>query len=155
MYYPAHHRVLSPKGISGILARYAQHTFEELSSQVKVFEGGSGPLTTLVIMPAYVAASNAFWGDKFPAEETYGDFAKFNDAFHILVAKLPRVVTAGARESWERVTDAFETYIKDIRKIGGYTEMIEATLEMGTRAGWVSVTFVFNSDHAFMKCSLE
>ena len=100
-------------------------------------------MTTLVIMPAYVAASNAFWGDKFPAEETYGDFAKFNDAFHILVAKLPRIVTAGARESWERVTDAFETYIKDIRKVGGYTEMIEATLEMGTRAGWVSAAFTF------------
>ncbi|THH27197.1 hypothetical protein EUX98_g6991 [Antrodiella citrinella] len=135
-YYPAHHRVLAPKSISPILDRYAAHTYSQLSARVSALDGASAPLKSLVIMPAYVAASKAFFGEKLPAAGTYKDFEKFNDAFHIMAAELPKFVTSGARKAWEGVTKTFETYIHDVRKSGDMSELVDSTLGVGDRAGW-------------------
>ncbi|TCD68673.1 Cholesterol 7-alpha-monooxygenase [Steccherinum ochraceum] len=135
-YYPAHHRVNAPKNIGSILTRYATYTFRHLRAKSLNFDGASGSLNSLMIMPAYVSAAHAFFSERFPAEKTYADFAKFNDAFHVIAAGLPKFMTAEPRKAWERVADVIEVYVKDEREKGEMTELVEATLNVGDSAGW-------------------
>ncbi|KAH8101770.1 cytochrome P450 [Cristinia sonorae] len=137
IYFPAHHRILAPTNIGPILHRYAGHISQQLSTKISETEGASTPLIDLVIMPAYVAAAKAFFGERFPATRSYPPFFKFNDAFHLLVANLPRFITAGPREAWSQgVIQLFESYIRDVREAGEYTELINATLSIGDSLGW-------------------
>ena len=137
-YYPAHHRVLAPKSIGAILERYAKHTFNQLSTKMFDLNGASTPLITLIIMPAYVSAATAFFGENFPAAKTYEDFATFTDSFHIMVADFPHFLTAGPRKRWDNVIGVFEQYLQDLRKSGDFPELVDMTIGIGDHAGWVS-----------------
>lgn len=140
-YAPNHHRVLSSKGVANVLQRYATLVFDQVSTRVNELDGASTPLVKLLIVPAYVSAAKAFFGEGFPAAETYDDFATFNDSFHLIVGGIPNFFVKKQRVAWKRVVDVIEVHLGNLRKSGEkIPELVDITFESGEREGWVSLS---------------
>ncbi|EMD31428.1 hypothetical protein CERSUDRAFT_109437 [Gelatoporia subvermispora B] len=141
-YFPAQHRALAPSNVPELLSAYAERAFELFSKAIDGADGTSMSLIQFIIPPTYCAAAAALLGKDFPAMETYAPFRKFDDAFPLMLAGLPRFMLPGPHKAWWEVIRLIEQYLETAKQKedAELPAFVRSTLSMADGSGWSTET---------------
>ncbi|EJF65883.1 hypothetical protein DICSQDRAFT_48897 [Dichomitus squalens LYAD-421 SS1] len=104
------HHILLPVSIKTMTSTYLQSAHDTLVGAISSLDGASGPLKTIIILPAYRAAAHAGVGPELSAEKAWKGFTTFDESVHMINASLPRSLSRKPLKAWEGVTDIIQAY---------------------------------------------